>query len=320
MWICVPAGLMLYTVLSPQIPKQLQFVGEAIYLLSNGMLLLGSYFLFTNWSKTGRAGWLLFVMTLYLVTLPAASRSGQMEPLLMPALMIVCGYVVARQTLPWLALMIGAPVAIYFILPFTAFYKLSKTDTSSVDYRIRIASEAFVNASYQSRLELALERTLVRFSGMPFPATYLQYYPSAYPFEHGRSFLLEASGVVPRVIWRDKPMEYELNTYPIKVGLIGRADTSTSMIFDGISEYYLNFDDRGVFLLSIVNGWYFALLYGWLVRKGQYLIGCAIYVALMAGNWDCFGVVNIASAHIRIVPLWILVYYLMSHRKHGHVR
>jgi hypothetical protein len=315
LFICVPLGLMMYAWLNPYVPKNLSFIAEATVNSANGMVLLGSYYLFSR--RRGQLKWACFVILVYACMMPTAARSGQMVPVLMPALLIVCGYIVARRTLPWAMLLIGAPLAMYYVLPYVAFYKISKLETPSVSARLEQANETFSKSTYETRLEVALERTIVRFAGIAFPAVFVQFYPWRYPFEMGRTFLIEATGLVPRVIWKDKPYETELNLYSERVGLLPRG-SDTSMIFDGISEYYLNFGDIGVFVFSVVNGWYLALLYTWLVSLGHHLIGPAIYLALLVGNWDCFGVVLIASAQLRFLPIWIAIYYLMSHKRNAY--
>jgi hypothetical protein len=315
LFICVPLGLLAYTWLSPHIPKGLQFLAEATVNAADGMVLLASYYLFTY--RRGRLKWALIVVLLYACMLPTAARSGQMVPVLMPALLVLCGYMVARRSLPWAALVLAAPLAMYVVVPFVAFHKMSKLETPSVQAQVEQAAEAFSKASYETRLELALERTVVRFAGISLPAVFVQYYPWRYPFEMGRTFLIEVTGLVPRVIWKDKPYETELNLYSERVGLFPPG-SQTSMIFDSVSEYYLNFGDAGVFLLSILNGWYLSLLYTWLVRLGNPVIGPAIFLALLAGNWDCFGVVLIASGQIRFLPIWIVIFYVMSYKRNAY--
>jgi hypothetical protein len=316
LWICVPPALLGYAWLSPYIPKSLQFIMEASVGTANGMLVIGSYYLFSGRPGT-RLKWAVFIVLVYGCMLPTAARSGQMVPLLMPGLLAVCGYMVARRRLPWMGLLISAPVVMYVVVPFVAFYKISKTDISSINDRALLATEAFSKATYETRLELALERTVVRFAGISLPATFVQYYPWRYPFDLGRSFLIEAAGLIPRIMWRNKPYETELNLYSERVGLFPPG-SQTSMIFDGVSEYYVNFGDVGVFVISIANGWYIAMLYTWLVRRGHPVIGPAIFLTLLANNWDSFGVVMIASGQIRFLPIWILIYYLMSHQKHAY--
>ena len=299
------------------IPKTFAYPFQIVASLGNGMILLGTYYIFQR-RGAARLQWLFFVVLTYALSVPASLLTGQMAPLLMPFLMMACGYTLARETAPWVAVAIAVPLLFYIVLPFTAYYKFTgintPTERTTIDQRLWGAGEAYSNASSRAKLEIAFSRSLARFSGLPFPATFVQYFPDAYPFEGGRSFLLELSGLIPRFLWPDKPeVSVELNHYSEKVGLIPVGAT-TSTVFDGVSEYYVNFGDVGVFVMSIVNGWYLGALHRWLVREGHYVVGSAIFIPMLLDNWDFFGVVNIASTHFRVLPVWILVYYLMSRK------
>jgi hypothetical protein len=314
LFIWTPTILLTYWLVHAHLSKGITFMVVAVASITDGMMILGSYFLFCKPGKQ-RIRWAIFVVIGYLFALPTAASSGQMEPLLMPAVMILCGYVLARRSVPWIWIVVAAPLALFCVLPFTAFYKYSGAPKPSD--RVWYAVEAYSKATSESKFELSLSRTVARFSGPSFPATFLQYYPSVYPFEFGRTFLLESSGLIPRIIWPEKPeVSPELNRYSEQVGLVAR-DSGTSMVFDGVSEYYVNFGEAGVFFLSIINGWYLSALYKWLVRDGQYLIGSAIFLPLILNNWDSFGVVAIVMTHLRVLPVWALAYYLMSRRTYA---
>jgi hypothetical protein len=318
-WACGPAILLLYWGVSSFVPPAVKYPVEVLASVTEGIILLGAYFLCRG-GPVEQLKWSAYLAIMYLLALPTALRSGQMVPLLMPGLMAICGHVVARKKLPWVSIILIAPIALYIVLPFAAYYKYAgintPTESTTVDQRLWVATEAYSQATTRAKLEIALARSVARFSGIPFPARFLQYFPATYPFERGRSFLIEISDLIPRVLWPSKPeVSPELNRYSEEVGMLPRGAT-TSMVFDGISEYYVNFGDLGVFVLSIVHGWYLSALYRWLVRDGNYLIGSAIFVPLILGNWDFFGVIAIASSHLRILPLWIALYYFMSRRRY----
>jgi hypothetical protein len=299
------------------IPKTFAYPFQIVAAMANGLIMLGACYVFQQ-RGGGRIQWLLFVLVMCGLSLPTALPTGQTAPLLLPFLMMACGYTMVRRKAPWVLAAVAVPAMLYLVLPFTAYYKFAginiTTDRSTVDQRLWAATEAYSRATPTARLEVALSRSLARFNGLPFSGRFVQYFPAAYPFEGGRSFLLEISGLIPRMLWPGKPeVSVELNHYSEKVGLIPVGST-TSVVFDGVSEYYVNFGGAGVFVMSIVNGWYLVALHRWLVREGHYVVGTAIFIPLLLDNWDFFGVVNIASTHIRVLPVWIFAYYVMSRR------
>jgi hypothetical protein len=64
----------------------------------------------------------------------------------------------------------------------------------------------------------------------------------------------------------------------------------------------------------MVHGWYLGVLYDWLVRRLHYLVGSAVYLCLIPGNWDFFGIVNQLTVHLKLVPAWLLLLYFMSRK------
>lgn len=318
-FILAPTVLFICWLLMWKVPTSLAFPVEVLKGTTDGMLLLGTYFCIR-----GRAGerlkWLIFILIVYGLRIVTTAQDGQMMPVFMPALMLASGYVVARRAVPWAWIAMAVPLAVYVLLPFSAFYKFTRGATVTTDWaqsiqlRLWMASEAFGKSTYQTRLELSLERTIVRFCGIPFPARFLQYYPSFYPFAHGQSYLAEIGDLVPRLLWPQKPeVNRELNTYSEKVRLIQR-DSGTSMVFDGVSEYYVNFGSAGVFVFSLLDGWYLSCLYKWLVLDGDYLIGSAVFVPLLLNDFALDGVFRVMTLHFRILPVWVVIYFLMSRR------
>lgn len=312
MVICAPILLLGYWFIQPHLPHALEFLVFLIASTTDGVFIIGSYYLNIAQSGVERLKWSAFLVMLYAAALPSAMLTGQMVPLLMPAVLIACGYVLARGSLPWLWMAVSVPLALWVVLPFTALYKLSTAEAPQMGDRMFLASERFSKTSYRAKLELALARTVARFSVIQAPAVFLQFYPSVYPFEVGRTFGIELTGLVPRVLWPDKPeVSPLLNQYSEDVGLT-RKESGTSMVFDAISEYYVNFGAAGVLVLSVLHGWYIGFLYEWLVRQSNYLIGGSLYLSLMFGNWGFFGLANIFEAHTRTVLVWIVIYYLLS--------
>lgn len=312
-FVLTPAILVLFWFLSSRTQGALPYSVIAFASITDGLTVLSSYYAFSASGLSKRLKWLAFLGVIFLLKLPTSLLSGQMVPILTPFLMILFGYVLARRRPPWIWLAIGIPVALFIVLPFTALYKFSESGGGITD-RIEMARERFAVTSYPARLELSLARTVARLCGAQFPTVFMQYYPGVYPFARAKSFSTEASGLVPRALWRDKPeISPELNRYSERVGLV-RAESGTSAVFDALSEYYVNFGAAGVLLLFVFHGWYLGVLYEWLVRRLHYLVGSAVYLCLIPGNWDFFGIVNQLTVHLKLVPAWLLLLYFMSRK------
>ncbi len=312
-----PLALIGLWFLRSRLEGELPFVIVAFASLADACTLLTSYYVFSAPRGALRLKWACFLAVILVLRLPTALYSGQMMPLLTPGVMILFGYVLARKSPPWLLLLFGIPIMVFFVLPFTALYKFAGNEAGIQD-RLIVAQQSFAKSGYQERLELSMARTFARLCGSQFPAIFAQYYPSVYPYEHGSTFLMEVESFVPRILWPDKPeLSPELNRYSEQVGII-RADSGTSAVFDAVSEYHVNFGPIGVFVLFLIHGWYLSLLYEWLVNRGHAIIGITLFMCLVPGNWDFFGLGYQLTLHLKVIPLWLLSFYLMSRRPLCH--
>lgn len=308
-----PAILLVYSFLWVRTGGVLPYSVVALASIIDGLTVLAGYYCFSARRRVDQLKWAAFIALICALRLRTALSSGQMVPILTPVLMLLFGYTLARRRMPWKWMALALPLALFFALPFMALYKFVDTEGGIGD-RLALARQQFAITGYEARLELALARTLARLCGAQFPAVFAQYYPGVYPFDYGRSFLIEASGLVPRLLWHDKPeISPELNRYSEGVGLV-RADSGTSAVFDALSEYYVNFGALGVLLLFGFHGWYLAVIYDWLVRRGNYLVGSAVYLCLIPGNWDFFGIVNQLTSHVKLIPVWLALLYFMSRK------
>jgi hypothetical protein len=153
---------------------------------------------------------------------------------------------------------------------------------------------------------------MMRFSGINMPTLYARYYPNVYPFEQGTSFKVEAAALVPRILWPGKPYgSFELNRYPARIGIV-EYEGNTTALFDAMSEYYLNFGLIGMFVLSIVHGYYWQALYKWLVQCVNPLIGAVLILMMIVQNEDSYGIGLLFTSQIKTLPVWILLLYLLS--------
>ncbi len=298
---------LLYWLISKLLPPSLVNVALIFASVTDTMFVVLSYFFFNapNGAERVKRGALLGIA--YVLALPMAALSGQMVPLLMPGLMILCGWVLARRSVPWKWLIAGIPVLFLVVLPFATYLK-----TSPSHDKLAGALDLYSASPARARIELALSRSVARFSGVQFPAIFSKYYPDVYGYQWGRTFAIESSGLVPRALWRDKPeISGALNAYSVQVGIVQRG-SGTSAVFDAVSEYYINFGAPGVFLLSVLHGWVLATMYEWLVPCGNYVVGSSIFLWIVVANWDFFGIVQVITAQMKGIPIWLLLYRVMS--------
>lgn len=310
-----PIALFIFVVLQWYLPATIRFTVFLFGWIALVMIVIASYRLFSL-HHAERLKWLILLSLMYVAIFPLFLLTVMREYALRPALMIVLGYIMARGRLPWRLIIPAIALMFFFISPWLSLYKLVEQRGQSVLERIAVTNTEFADTPARGRFELAVGGLVGRLVGSGSGATsvFSQYYPEVYPFELGRTFVIELSALVPRVLWPGKPnLSYELNMYTYGVGTLQDPET-TAATFDAISEYYINFGTFGVFFLSILHGYYLKVLYEWLIRRSIYEIGASIYLVLFFINHDFFGVVQIFTSHTRQLVVWPLLLYLMSRR------
>lgn len=310
-----PIGIVINSGLQFVLPDSVRFTVSLLGFLVYPLILLASYWLFSSSMPRERTKWTLFLAFACLATLPVGLVTGQVAGQLMPGVMVLMGFTLARSAPPWKAVLAAFPVLFLFLLPFASLYKSERFNNSNIPDRLSSTLMRFETASPQARLELALERTLMRFAGSNMPAVYVAFYPDVYHFEFGKSFVIEASTIVPRVLWPEKPYAaWELNRYPARVGMVEYEGTTTAL-FDAISEYYINFGTVGMFAMAIVHGCYWQALHNWLVLRFHPLIGSAVLLATIVMNEDFYGVGLSLTSHVKTIPVWLLILYLLGRKR-----
>jgi hypothetical protein len=285
-----------------------QLLGSFIYPL----IMLAAYYLFHARNARERAQWSTFLLASSAMALPAGLITGQVNGMMMPVVCIFLGYTIARGAPPWKLIALALPFVAILLLPFSSLYKSAGFWTDKIDQRLDYAVKRFKELGLRGRFELTLERTAIRFAGANQPSAYSRFYPNVYDFEYGKSFKVESSTFVPRVLWADKPyVAPELNKYPAKIGMI-QFEGNTTAIFDAISEYYVNFGVFGMFLLSILHGYFWQALYNWLRFRVHALIGVVLTLLLIVQNEDFYGIGLLLTSMIKSVPVWLIMFYLLS--------
>jgi hypothetical protein len=268
--------------------------------------------------ETDRSAWLGIVAIIVLGHIALGFEIGMRGAFVYPFLLIGAGYTMVRRRIPWGRVLVATVLLILVVIPWLTFYKIQPPETPFAD-RVRAASEEMSAVTLRGALERGVEAVVGRSVGVVgMAAVFVQDVPDLGPFEYGRTFLIQAMHVVPRLVWPDKPnMSEQLNMYSRRAGLVSAGDEATTATFDAVSEYYVNFGIVGVFLLSLVHGCYLRVLHRWLVERSAFLIGPPMFLVFILINFDFFGVVQTMLAHSRQIPVWTAVLYLLSRATGG---
>ncbi|HWQ52561.1 MAG TPA: hypothetical protein VN442_02675 [Bryobacteraceae bacterium] len=310
-----PLALFINSFLQFNLPLTVKFtialLGSVIYVF----IVLAAYWLFSARNRGERLVWGGFVLAVCAVSMRVGLHTGQLVGALLPALMCVCGYIIARGRPPWKLIIPAIPLMILVVLPLLSIYKQAGRRNLDTAQRVKDSIVKFDRLGTSGRMELSLERGVMRFAGVNMPAVYSRFYPDIFPYEYGKTLLFEASALVPRALWPEKPFtSYELNHYPVRLGLV-RKDHVTTAIFDAMSEYYLNFGPIGTFVLAILHGLYLQLLYNWLVLHVNPVIGYAMTAVVLATNEDFYGIGLLLESHAKSLPVWLLLLYLLGRQR-----
>jgi len=314
-----PIALFVFIILRPVMPVVIRdtvlLFGWIIWVI----IVIASYRYFSS-QGSGQAKWRILLIVISLFHFLLGLQTGMRGNFLYPGLLIVLGYVVARGRLPWRLLVAAIPILVFVVVPWLSLYKfLGKEET--IPARVAVTSQQFAETEYRAAFELGLDSLVGRFAGSSAStlSVFSQYYPDPYPFEMGRSFLLTLEQLVPRVLWPEKPnLSLELDRYTVAVGMLPQEDDVdygvTSAKFDAISEYYLNFGPIGVLLFSLLHGYFFRILYYWLVKRSDYEIGASLYIVFFVLNLDFLGVVQIFISATRQLVVWPVILYALSRK------
>jgi hypothetical protein len=264
-------------------------------------------------SSVDRAAWFGIVAMISVGHLLLGLEIGMRGAFVYPLLLVGAGYALSRGRLPWIRVGLVGALLLVLIIPWLSFYKL-QSPQSSIPDRIRSASGEMSETTMGGKLDRGVEAVVGRSVGVVgMTAVFIQDVPDLEPFEYGRTFLIQAAHVIPRVLWPDKPnMSEQLNVYSRRAGLIDEEDDVTSAVFDAVSEYYVNFGLMGVFFLSLLHGYYFRVLHHWLVQRSLFIVGAPMFLVFVLINFDFFGIVQIVLAHTRQIPAWALALYFLS--------
>lgn len=262
-----------------------------------------------------RRAWLGIIAIVVVGHVALGFEIGMRGAFVYPLVLIVAGCALVRGRLPWVWLTLVGVALLFVVVPWLTFYKLQSPQTPIPD-RMRAASEEMAEISVGSALDRGIEAVVGRSVGVVgMTAVFIQDVPDLSPYAYGRTFVVQAMHLVPRIVWPDKPnMSEQLNMYSRRAGLVEEDDDATTATFDAVSEYYVNFGVLGVFLLSLLHGYYIRVLHHWLVERSLFIIGAPMFLIFILINFDFFGVGQTVLAHTRQIPVWVAVLWVLSRR------
>jgi hypothetical protein len=268
--------------------------------------------------ETDRLAWFGIVVMIALGHVLLGFEIGMRGAFVYPLLLVGAAYAMVRRRLPWGRVALTATLLLVTVMPWLTFYKIQPPETPVLE-RVQAATDQMSETSVRGALERGIEAVVGRSVGVVgMTAVFIQDVPEVSPFEYGRTFWIQAMHMVPRVVWPDKPnMSEQLNVYSRRAGLLHEEDDVTTATFDAVSEYYINFGVLGVFLLSVLHGYYLRVLHRWLVERSLVIIGAPMFLVFILINFDFFGVFQTMLAHTRQIPVWTAVLWILSRGQGG---
>jgi len=64
--------------------------------------------------------------------------------------------------------------------------------------------------------------------------------------------------------------------------------------------------------LSIVHGYYWQAMFRWLTTRVHVLLGTVIVLVLLSQNEDLVGLGFLSAVHLKVIPVWLLLFYFFS--------
>jgi hypothetical protein len=255
--IYLPLGLFTALYLAARLPLTISFLVSIFGTATYALLVMVSYWWFSS-RGFARTKWMVVTLLTCALISTLALTTGQVGQVFVPLMMVFFGYAVARRKLPWAVLVPATFFGLVVIGPLLTAYKHITyniaTPETSVEDRLLYTGEYLETIRLRGGIELSVQRFVGRMILIEFPAVFSLHYPDSFDYLRGRSFVIEFSSLVPRLVWPEKPdMNIEINRFSQGVGLIS-ADGVTSAKFDAIAEYYSNFGPLGVVVLSLVHG------------------------------------------------------------------
>lgn len=210
----------------------------------------------------------LLIVFYLLIRFVTAISSGWLGMLV--GVIIICAavYLAERRKVPTL-IVSAAVVAILFFQvgkdEFRKTYWVSEADAGAiekVEFWINASvskwEEALSDTSGKS-LRMAIYPSISRVALLAQTANVIEMTPTVVPYQYGRLYSYIVVGLIPRVVWPDKPSASEANQfYQVAYGLTTEEQLGTVSIAVGIlTEGFMNFGWFGVIAIMFLLGVFF---------------------------------------------------------------
>lgn len=249
-----------------------------------------------------------------LLTLIPALNSGMRGVFLIPWVMLIICWYLARRHFPWFSFSAFTLLGIYLILPVLGFYKFARRGGSSVQESLNYTIEMVEEVDFMEYSKETSDAVVNRVGTMPVFIVIIERTGREVEFLKGLTYKSFFIAFIPRFIWRGKPqMNNFSNWLTREYGIIGKGDRITSVGLGLVGEAWANFGSTGMFIVMAFYGMFFRLVYEWLMgRQSMNLISLAVFVAisLQLGQQENVFINNVTSV-IKLIGLsWLILKFL----------
>ncbi|MCB0802242.1 MAG: hypothetical protein KDB74_04025 [Flavobacteriales bacterium] len=190
------------------------------------------------------------------------------------AILLVGGFLAyyrERRKIP-LAWIVIALIVFIPLYQSRKYFRASVSDENIKGSELAIGSEILEKAFLENQLQEELvgyqtnqfNKEHNRFENLSFIAHVVnQHKMGNKPFLYGETFYWLPLTPIPRLIWKNKPLNLMSTTFATEYGLRGVGAGSTSINFPMLVEGYVNFGFNGMLALAFL----FGLAYKWIVMK-----------------------------------------------------
>ena len=231
----------------------------------------------------GSARWLYYVLLAAEVAYyaPTARRTALLAILMMILVLRYYG-LRSRPNLASLALVITLAVVVVF--PVLNTYRSPHTGTAyqhNLAYNMLQATETLASSSPREAVDVGLEATFQRFSGVTSVAAFQHYGPEALGREPGETLSWVYTGFLPRVLAPNKPDPGHFgNEIAQKFAIAGPGPVATSVTVTPVGEMSVNYRIPGIIIGMFFLGGCYRLLAGFLVGRGTDPLALAVYASV----------------------------------------
>ncbi|MES9955630.1 MAG: hypothetical protein ABW086_01165 [Sedimenticola sp.] len=172
----------------------------------------------------------------------------------------------------------------------------------------RNAEYLIILKNHDGFLKYAIAKIIRRFSHLNILSLSVDKTPSNIDFSGKEYYLPLVYMLVPRLIWKDKPVLNYGNKFGRDYGLLAPTDLSTSLNIDPITESWISGGTYYVILSSIIVGSIFGIVMKWLNAGGnQYLRSLVFFATINSIISIHSGLVTTLSGYFQLIGVIILI-------------